>query len=188
MKQIKFSKINVRITNGMYLYLALLLLLIPIRLLLAAVISGAIHELFHIAAVRFVGKEVYSVCIAPRGTIIQTQSLNDREEALCAIAGPVSGFLLFLLFRWIPMIALTGVFQSLYNLLPLYPTDGGRVLQSCIRRFFPTSLVHKVIYWTEIVTLSAIMAVGLYGSLLLNLGIIPALFAVSMLLKSAKLK
>ena len=188
MKQVRSNKINVHVTNGMYIYFAFLLLLIPVRLLLAIVISAALHELFHITAIRLVGKKVYSVCIAPRGTIIQTQSLNDREEVICAIAGPLSGLLLMLLFRWIPLIALAGAAQSLYNMMPLYPTDGGRVLQSCVRKFFSIQRAAKIIYWTETLTLSAIMVIGVYGTFYLNLGIIPTALATLTLIKSAKLK
>ena len=188
MKQTRFNEINIYVTNGMYIYIALLLLLIPIRLLLSIVISAALHELFHIAAIRLVGKKVYSVSIAPRGTIIQTESLCDREEVICAIAGPISGLLLLLLFRWIPVIALVGAMQSLYNLLPLYPTDGGRVLQRCVRRFFSIKSADNIIYWTEILTLCVIMAISFYGTFFLNLGIVPAALSFWMLIKSSKLK
>jgi len=86
------------------------------------------------------------------------------------------------------VIALTGAIQSLYNLLPLYPTDGGRALQCCAKLILPHGAADKMIYTAEIITLSAVMALGVYGSVWLRLGILPAALAVSLLLQSAKQK
>ena len=172
----------------MYLFLAMLVLLIPIRFLMAAMISAGIHELFHIAAIHLFGKRIYSVSIAPHGATIYAQPMERKEEALCALAGPVSGFLLALLFRWFPVMALTGIIQSIYNLLPIFPTDGGRVLQCCVHGLFCKAIADTIVYWTEIVTLSIVIASCVYFSIRFHFGIIPLLFAVARLLKSVKLK
>lgn len=188
MKQIGHNKVNIYFTKDVYIYLALLLLLVPLRLLLAAMISAAIHELFHIAAILAAGKKIYSIRIGHRGTVIQTEPMDDKEEVLCAIAGPLSGLFLVFFFRWIPVIALTGAVQSLYNLLPLYPTDGGRVLQSGARILFSNTAACKIVHWTEIVTLSIVIALCLYGTIFLRLGIIPVVFSSVILLKQVKRK
>ena len=188
MKQSWHNKFNIYFSKDVYIYFALLLLLVPLRLLLAAMISAGMHELFHIAAILTAGKKIYSICIGPRGTFIQTEPMDDREEVLCAIAGPLSGFMLAFFFRWIPVIALTGAVQSLYNLLPLYPTDGGRVLQSGARILFSNTTACKIVYWAEIITLSFLFALCLYGTICLRLGIIPVVFSLLILLRQAERK
>jgi len=184
----KITRIPFSLSKTVYIYFALLLLLVPIRLLFAAAVSAAIHELFHIAAICFMGIQIHSIHIGVRGARIHTEPMTGKEELLCSLAGPLSGFLLLFLFRRMPVIALTGAIQSLYNLLPLYPTDGGRALQCCAKLILPHGAADKMIYTAEIITLSAVMALGVYGSVWLRLGILPAALAVSLLLQSAKQK
>ena len=60
-------------------------------------------------------------------------SVLRPQEFLSAMAGPAAGFLLVLLFPWFPRIAFSALVQSLFNLLPIYPFDGGRVIRSIMR-------------------------------------------------------
>ena len=55
-------------------------------------------------------------------------------ELLCALAGPFGSLLLALLLRHVPELAICGLIQGVYNLLPLYPLDGGRALR-CLFSF-----------------------------------------------------
>ncbi len=184
----EYNKIQVFFSRSLYIYFALLLLMIPVRLLFAVAVSAAVHEMFHIAAMRLMRIRINSIYIGTRGARIETQPMTDRQELLCSLAGPLGGFMLLLLFRWIPVVALVGVIQSLYNLLPLYPTDGGRALQCGTKLLWTDKVACKIVYVTEIITLSVIVAFGIYGSVWLHLGIIPAAFAASLLLRSAKRK
>ncbi len=172
----------------LFCYAAILLLIVPFRLLLAAIISAAVHELFHIFAIRLMRISINAIHIGVRGTEISTQPMTEKQELLCALAGPIGGFLLFLFYRWIPAISLCAFVQSLYNLLPLYPTDGGRALQCCTNLLLSKKNADRFLYVTEILTVSAILAIGFYGSFWLHLGIIPLLFALSVLLRFSKNK
>lgn len=184
----KCRKIPVSFSRALYIYAALLLLLIPVRLLFAAAVSAVVHELFHIGALRLMGLQVYSIHIGARGAVIQTQPMNPRQELLCALAGPAGGLLLLSLVRWMPVIALTGAVQSLYNLLPIYPTDGGRALRCGVQILCTDETVQKICYIIETITLAIIMAFCVYGAVWLRLGVIPVLFGASLLLQSAKRK
>lgn len=184
----RYHRIPVSFSRSLYFYAALLLLMIPVRLLFALVFSAAVHEVFHIAAVRLMGLQVYSIHIGARGAVIQTQPMNHKQELLCALSGPVGGLFLLALFRWMPVIALTGAVQSLYNLLPLYPTDGGRALRCGAQLLWPGRTSGKIIYIIEIITLSVIIAFCVFGSVWLRLGIVPILFGTSMLFGSVRRK
>lgn len=185
MMRSKCRKIPISFSRAIYIYVALLLLLIPVRLLFAAVVSATMHEICHIAAVRLMGLQVYSIHIGVRGAVIRTQPMKPWQELLCALAGPTSGLLLLLFVRRMPVIALTGAVQSLYNLLPIYPTDGGRAFRCAAQIILPDETAWKIAYLMEMITLSVIMAFCIYGSVWLHLGIIPILFAASLLLQSA---
>jgi len=182
------NRIRISYAPTLFCYLAILLLIVPLRLLLAAIISAVTHELFHILAIRFLGLPINEIHIGPRGARISTQPMTQEQELICALAGPLGGILLIPFYRWIPAISLCAFVQTLYNLLPLYPTDGGRVLQCCAYLLLPEKHAHRFTWGLEIVTLSMIVAASIYGSFWLRLGIIPLLFAFSVLLQSARCK
>lgn len=127
----------IHIEYSVYFVTAFLLLIIPIRWLLAAVTAAAVHELFHIAAIALMGGVVTDVRIGIGGTIIETQPLNNRTELVAALAGPTGSILLVCMARWIPRIAFCAFVHAIFNLLPFFPLDGGRILHCIIRMIVP---------------------------------------------------
>lgn len=185
---VKRTRNRVVIAREIYFFFPLLLLLIPIRLILALMIAVAVHELFHIAAIRWMKIPIDSVCFGIRGAKINTAPMSRSQELICSAAGPLGGFSLLLLFRWIPIIALAGAVQSLYNLIPIYPADGSRVLSCIVYMLFSEKTAQKVQYMVEIFALSAIMAVAIYGCIWLRLGILPLCIGICLVLQAAKRK
>lgn len=177
------SNFSIGISKRLYLYFALLLLLIPIRLLFAAIVSAAIHELFHIAALYWTNTEIYSIRIDVHGAKIDTAPMTYRQELVCALAGPLGGGLLLLFARWMPLVALSGAIQSLYNLLPLYPTDGGRALNCILHFVFADEAATKILVITETIFLMIMIACSIYCFAILRLGSIPMVFAAALVLQ-----
>lgn len=128
---------RIRIDNWFCFFAALLLLTVPIRWIAAGVFAAVIHELGHYLVVRLLGGEVISTTVSFRGARMEALPMSQGREILCILAGPAASFSLLLLARIAPRIALCGLIQGVYNLLPIYPLDGGRVLR-CIN-----SLVRK---------------------------------------------
>lgn len=188
MNPVRCSNIRISFTNSLYVYMALLLLLLPFRLLFAILISMSVHELFHIIAMRIMGIRIYAIQIGVRGAILETETMTEKQELVCALAGPAGGFLLLFLFRLLPAAAMIGLIHSLYNLLPIYPADGGRALQSLTRLMLPGNRGERIIYTVEVITLSMMMAICIYSSVWLKLGILPVVFGVMALLRSARRK
>lgn len=182
------NRIPVTVSGWAYLYLAVLLLLVPIRLLLAVLISAAVHEISHLIAIRMLGLQVYSVHVGIQGAKIHAQPMHEKQELLCAAAGPLGGLLLVPLFRWIPAVSLCAAVHTLYNLLPVYPADGGRLMRCGAKLLLPGKLSDAVCTVIEVFSLSAIVALCVYGAVFLHLGIIPIVLAASLLLSSAKNK
>lgn len=118
------------ITGGACIWACILLLVLPLRWVAAAIVAAAVHELCHLLALSLLGIRVFGINIGGRGAVLQTDSLSDRDELICAMAGPLGSFLLLLFAKWLPRIALCGLFQGLYNLLPVGNLDGGRVVHS----------------------------------------------------------
>ena len=109
-------------------FLALLLLTVPLKLLAAAAVAAGFHELCHICAVRALGGRVEGAAFTVGGAVLDISGLSSGAEALAAAAGPLGSFLLLLCVRIFPALALCAFVQGCFNLLPVYPLDGGRIL------------------------------------------------------------
>lgn len=156
------------------------LLIIPIRWMLCWIAAAILHELFHIIALKLCGFQILSVSLGALGAKIDTDAETGVKSILCALAGPLAGFLLLFFVRKIPMIALCGLFQSAANLLPIYPLDGGRALKEFIFLIFPAQRANKIASVIEWIAWIMLFAVSVFGVLKLHLGLLPA-FAVLML-------
>ena len=125
------TRLNIRINGGFYIYLALLLLVIPLPWLTAWILAAVIHELGHVAVIMLSGHEILKMDIGWQGARIMTDPLG-RSEWYCALAGPVAGIFLLLLIHIFPRLSICALIQSAYNLFPIYPLDGGRVLKGLL--------------------------------------------------------
>lgn len=114
--------------------LALALLVLPLPWLLAAVTAALFHELCHGAVAVALGGSLGDIRLGERGATMEVGGLSNGRELLAAAAGPVGSLGLLLFGRCFPRLALCGLVQGLYNLLPIYPLDGGRIL-FCLIRF-----------------------------------------------------
>ncbi len=112
-----------------WLFWAAALLLIPLDWLAAMAAAGAVHELGHWLAVRLLGGEVLSFRLALGGAVMESSPMAPGKALLCSLAGPLAGACLLLLYPCFPRLALCAGVQTLCNLLPVKPLDGGRMLE-----------------------------------------------------------
>jgi len=112
-----------------YFFWAFLLLILPLPWFVAFLTAALLHEMFHIAALMLMKKQVQQIRIGLDGIRMDVSGLSDGQELFCALAGPCAGFLLLGVRKWYPELSVVAVVQSLYNLIPIYPLDGGRVVR-----------------------------------------------------------
>lgn len=111
-------------------------------------LSLAIHEYSHALAMKKLGMQVKAVIFIPfLGAVALgggDSSWTRREECLTAIAGPLAGYLsavpvYVLLMKTGNMLFFDALFLilliNLFNMLPLSPLDGGRVIKSLLMSF-----------------------------------------------------
>ncbi len=146
---------------------AFLLLTLPLRWLLAAVFAAGVHEMCHVLAVRLCGGRIFRIQIGPAGAALETDSLSFPREMLCALAGPAGSLLLLSLGKWFPEAAICGAVQGIYNLLPVYPLDGGRALRCFLGMVMPGEAGERAAVLTGRVVSSVLL--GIFAYLLIRL-------------------
>ena len=121
---------NISADRGFFPVLALMLLLFPVRFLVGVLLAALIHELGHLLALKIAGGRVLSFRLRSFGARIEAAPLSPGRTALCALAGPAAGALTIFAYKTFPELALAGLVQTVFNLLPVYPLDGGRALRN----------------------------------------------------------
>ncbi len=112
-----------------------------------------IHEMGHALVMKLKGIPVGSMIFIPMlGAAVMMNQMpkNAKDEAEVGIAGPIAGALAasFCLYVaqsqphtvWAPL-AYFGFFMNLFNLIPIVPFDGGRVLAAIDRRIWIVGFV-----------------------------------------------
>lgn len=119
---------------------------------------------------------------------MHTGPMRYWEESVCAISGPLGSLLILLFARQLPLVAVCVVIQSLYNLLPIYPLDGGRALKCLLLGWLNDPLGVRVYQVIEIITLIVLYVVSFLATFILNLGYIPVAAVGIFAIKSKSVK
>lgn len=131
--------LSLHCSRWLWLYCAVVLLILPLQWIISAALAATIHELFHLIAAKLLRVKIFGITIRPLGVEMNTECMSPIYELLVAAAGPCGSFLLLLFGRWIPMVSIFAFIQGLYNLLPIYPSDGGRMLK-CLLELLPLKI------------------------------------------------
>lgn len=110
-----------------------------------------IHELGHVTAAWSFGWKIHSLELLPFGGVAQMEEWGTapaREEIMVALAGPFY-HLYMILFSigfwkagwweqaWTEYFVVANLSIALFNLLPIYPLDGGRIVQALLSKILP---------------------------------------------------
>lgn len=167
----------IRTDERVWLFWAALLLLLPLNWLLAAATAACIHEAAHLAAVRLLGGRIRQIRLEPFGAVIEAEGIGGPQEALCALAGPLGSLLLVLVIHRVPLLGLCGLIQGVFNLLPVYPMDGGRTVLRLLEAVIPEQ-ADRVTAIIEIAVFFLLLGVTVLGAIRYSLGCFPVFFCI----------
>ncbi len=165
------------ISGGFCIFLAAALLLLPLKWVIAAAFAAFFHELCHYLAIYLCTREHTQLHLFSFGARLPLPPMSLGKELLCALAGPLGGLTLLLFAPWTPRTAICAAFQSAYNLLPVYPLDGGRAASCLLSICFPPPLAQKAGALMEKICLTALCALSVYAFVALRLGVMPLILA-----------
>ncbi len=158
--------------------------LAELAFVLALFASVVVHELGHALTARRYGIQTRDIILLPIGGVAQLERMpeDQRQEFWVAIAGPLTSLglsaVLFLVLwvtnslesldvvtrgggSFIESLALANLSLALFNLLPAYPMDGGRVLQALLAQRMGNARAARVAATIGQVMAALIALVGL---------------------------
>lgn len=149
--------------------------------LLTLFIIVLVHELGHVVAARSFGWTIREVKLLPFGGVAEVEEaggISAKEEAFVALAGPLQNVWMGLLAwglgawgvwdaAWSDYIAQANLMIALFNLLPIYPLDGGKLMQALLSYVLN---YYKMLQLTARISLlfSALMIISAFLPLLLD--------------------
>ena len=111
-----------------------------------------VHELGHMFAAVILKWKVDKICIFPLGGVIKFDGMLSSsilEELVIVLMGPFFQCLFFLfIYRFdIDNLLFFNNILLIFNLLPIYPLDGGKILSLILFFFFPYKISMKFTFF-----------------------------------------
>lgn len=181
-------KPKLTVCAGFYFRLALSFLLLPIPWVLAWMIAAAIHEALHGLALRLFHYRVYGLELKFSGIRMETEPLQGASGVICALAAPVGCLAFVIVMKWIPRIAVCALLQSFYNLLPVYPLDGGRALRLLLDKLDNPRLSSVISIAVETALWAAAVLVNGALTIRYHLGLFPSIALIILWLSLQRAK
>ena len=156
---------RVRIDLKIFIFLVILYFTNQIRIYLILMLFCVIHEIGHILVGLILKMRPEKLEIMPFGISISFyKEINNKKinikEICVALAGPIVSLILAILCRYIDLKFVTvqeavysNILILLFNLIPIYPLDGGRIIKGILHISLGEDLSEKIMEKVSKITL-----------------------------------
>lgn len=148
---------QITINLQIFLFIILFLLTKQIELYALIMFFALIHECGHIFAGLILKLKPKKLDIMPFGLAVTFESygykkLVEAKKILIALAGPLTNILICVIALFIHIdqnvkqtIIYSNILVALFNLIPIYPLDGGRILKGLIKLKYKNNIIADTI-------------------------------------------
>ena len=129
-----------------------------INLFFAYLIAILLHELGHAIVAKKLGYELNAIKLMPYGTQLSIKSKieNQNHDLIISLAGPLVNLFLIIInlslwwlfpsiYIYTETFVIANIISFLFNLLPVFPLDGGRVILNLLSRKLEREKSYKII-------------------------------------------
>lgn len=134
------------------------------------------HESGHIIIGYILGFKVIKINVYPCGLLtIFNMKINDSiiKDLLVALSGPLFQIILYLLIKKYYNIHL---FLLIFNLLPIYPLDGAKIVSDILYILFPYKISNNILFYISYILCLFILSFFIFNFNLFYLIIFIVLF------------
>ena len=173
-----------RIDLKIFLFIILFCISKQIEIYIIMIIFAFLHEIGHLIAGLILGLKPEKIEIIPVGLTVSfkvdIEGINKKKgngnmfvikEIIVAIAGPIVNLLIFIITLLNEektylnnLIMYSNLLIFIFNLIPIYPLDGGRILKGILHIIFGKRTSYKITYDISIISniiLTAICSIAI---------------------------
>lgn len=170
---------RIRINLQIFVFAIIFYLTKQIRIYTILMIFALIHELGHLLTGILLGLKAKGIDIMPFGVSINFEDYSNKyiaKKIIIAIAGPLVNIIIVILGiynNWEEEIIYANILIGLFNLIPLYPLDGGRILKYIIQLTTNSREAEMITYRLSNILIIILTLVSSIGILFIqNIGVV----------------
>ena len=168
---------HIKLDLKVFLFLVVILIVGKIEIYTLTMLYAFVHELGHLLCGLTLGFKPNSITIMPYGfnlnykinyrdynIKIKNANMVSLKKIIIYLAGPVVNALIVILCFILEIentdIVYVNMLIALFNMIPIYPLDGGKILQELIHIFVGKKNSYRIIQIISITNLALITAVS----------------------------